>query len=54
MKACSRHLMGACLALLLPAATAQDSAQWRQVYSVLSHPRCLNCHTSTGLPTAGR
>lgn len=53
MKACLRHFPGACLALLLPAATAQDTAQWRQVYSVLSHPRCLNCHTTTEYPRQG-
>jgi mono/diheme cytochrome c family protein len=22
-------------------------AAWQQVYSVLTHPRCINCHTAT-------
>jgi hypothetical protein len=24
-------------------------AVWRQVSSVLTHPRCINCHTATGI-----
>jgi mono/diheme cytochrome c family protein len=28
-------------------------AAWQQVYSVLSHPRCVNCHTATGYPQQG-
>jgi hypothetical protein len=36
-------------------ATAADPreaglAQWRQIESVLTHPRCLNCHTATDYP----
>src|SRR5436309_3119358 len=26
---------------------------WQQVYSVLTHPRCLNCHTATDYPQQG-
>jgi hypothetical protein len=28
-------------------------AAWQQVYSVLTHPRCLNCHTATEYPQQG-
>jgi hypothetical protein len=38
-----------------PAAPSRDDGlvQWRQVESVLTHPRCLNCHTSTDYPRQG-
>jgi hypothetical protein len=26
---------------------------WQSIYSVLTHPRCLNCHTSTSYPQQG-
>ena len=26
---------------------------WQQVYSVLTSPRCLNCHTATNYPQQG-
>ena len=26
---------------------------WQQVYSVLTHPRCINCHTATKYPQQG-
>jgi hypothetical protein len=26
---------------------------WQQVYSVLTHPRCVNCHTATSYPQQG-
>ena len=26
---------------------------WEQVYSVLTHPRCINCHTATNYPQQG-
>ncbi len=29
---------------------AQGLAAWEQVYSVLIHPRCINCHTATNYP----
>jgi hypothetical protein len=28
-------------------------AAWQQVYSVLTSPRCINCHTATGYPQQG-
>jgi len=30
-----------------PPNTAQGLAAWDQVYSVLTSPRCINCHTAT-------
>jgi hypothetical protein len=32
---------------------AQGLAAWEQVYSVLVHPRCINCHTATNYPQQG-
>src|SRR5688500_14651218 len=32
---------------------AQALAGWEQVYSVLTHPRCINCHTATNYPQQG-
>lgn len=29
---------------------AEGLAAWEQVYSVLTHPRCINCHTATSYP----
>jgi len=29
---------------------AQGLVAWEQVYSVLIHPRCINCHTATNYP----
>jgi mono/diheme cytochrome c family protein len=34
-------------------ARAQGLAAWQQVYSVLTHPRCINCHTATDYPQQG-
>jgi hypothetical protein len=34
-------------------ANANGLAAWEQVYSVLTHPRCLNCHTATNYPQQG-
>src|SRR6516165_12319539 len=28
-------------------------AAWQQVYSVLTYPRCINCHTATNYPQQG-
>ena len=28
-------------------------AAWQQIYSVLTHPRCINCHTATNYPQQG-
>jgi hypothetical protein len=39
-----------------PAATQtrdDGMAAWREVYSVLTHPRCLNCHTAGDYPQQG-
>ena len=33
--------------------TEQGLAAWEQVYSVLTHPRCINCHTATNYPQQG-
>jgi mono/diheme cytochrome c family protein len=38
------------------AASATDAAglaAWQQVYSVLTYPRCINCHTATNYPEQG-
>jgi hypothetical protein len=32
---------------------ADGLAAWAQVYSVLTHPRCINCHTATNYPQQG-
>ena len=32
---------------------AEALAAWQQLYSVLSHPRCINCHTATDHPDQG-
>jgi len=34
-------------------AKAEGLAAWQQVYSVLTHPRCINCHTATNYPQQG-
>lgn len=38
-----------------PATASKDEglAAWQQVYSVLTHPRCINCHTATNYPQQG-
>jgi hypothetical protein len=35
------------------ASQADGLAAWQQVYSVLTHPRCINCHTATNYPQQG-
>src|SRR2546421_2616604 len=35
------------------ASRAEGLAAWDQVYSVLTHPRCINCHTATSFPQQG-
>lgn len=37
----------------LSANTQQGLDAWQQVYSVLTHPRCINCHTATNYPQQG-
>src|SRR5713101_9187989 len=32
---------------------ADGLAAWEQLYSVLTHPRCINCHTATNYPQQG-
>jgi hypothetical protein len=32
---------------------AEGLAAWQQMYSVLTHPRCINCHTATNYPQQG-
>src|SRR3984893_12111879 len=32
---------------------ADGWAAWEQIYSVLTHPRCINCHTATNYPQQG-
>ena len=31
----------------------QGLEAWQRVYSVLTHPRCINCHTATNYPQQG-
>jgi len=37
----------------ISAPRADGLMAWQQVYSVLTHPRCINCHTATGYPQQG-
>ena len=32
---------------------SEGLAAWRQIYSVLTSPRCINCHTATNYPQQG-
>ena len=34
-------------------ALVEGLAAWDQIYSVLTHPRCINCHTATNYPQQG-
>jgi hypothetical protein len=34
-------------------ARSEGLAAWQQVYSVLTHPRCINCHTAGDYPQQG-
>ena len=36
-----------------PAKREAGLAAWQQVYSVLTHPRCIDCHTATNYPQQG-
>ena len=36
-----------------PVSPTQGIEAWQQVYSVLTHPRCINCHTATNYPQQG-
>jgi mono/diheme cytochrome c family protein len=35
------------------ASAADGLNAWNQIYSVLTHPRCINCHTATDYPQQG-
>ena len=35
------------------ASSPQGLAAWQEVYSLLIHPRCINCHTATNYPQQG-
>ena len=39
--------------LPVTASRADGLAAWQQVYSVLTSPRCINCHTATNYPQQG-
>lgn len=32
---------------------SEGLAAWQQIYSVLTHPRCINCHTAGNYPQQG-
>jgi len=32
---------------------SEGLAAWQQVYAVLTHPRCINCHTAGNYPQQG-
>jgi hypothetical protein len=34
-------------------ALKEGLAAWDQIYSVMTHPRCINCHTATNYPQQG-
>lgn len=36
-----------------PISQANGLQAWEQVYSVLTHPRCINCHTAVDYPQQG-
>jgi len=36
-----------------PSGPSAHSSSWDTVYSVLQHPRCVNCHPSDGIPKQG-
>src|SRR5689334_5218593 len=44
---------GEAKSLFTDAKLADGLAAWQQVYSVLTHPRCINCHTATNYPQQG-
>ena len=33
--------------------SSEGLAAWQQVYAVLTHPRCINCHTAANYPQQG-
>src|SRR5260370_33813796 len=36
-----------------PPSRSEGLSAWQQVYSVLTHPRCINCHTAGNYPQQG-
>lgn len=36
-----------------PERKSKGLAAWQQLYSVMSHPRCVDCHTATNYPQQG-
>jgi hypothetical protein len=36
-----------------PPNTSVGLAAWQEIYSVMSHPRCINCHTASDYPQQG-
>jgi len=36
-----------------PSATSGGLAAWQEIYSVMSYPRCINCHTASDYPQQG-
>jgi hypothetical protein len=36
-----------------PVTREEGLAAWQKIYSVLTHPRCINCHTATNYPQQG-
>jgi hypothetical protein len=45
-----RAFVFAVVVMLSFAARAEESADWKLIYEVVSHPRCANCHTSDEHP----
>lgn len=43
----------ASVARTAPPTRSEGLAAWQQVYSVLTHPRCINCHTAGDYPQQG-
>ncbi|HJY75675.1 MAG TPA: hypothetical protein VKE95_03540 [Burkholderiales bacterium] len=39
--------------MVLLSGEALAQSQWEKIESVLTHPRCINCHTVTAFPTQG-
>jgi len=64
LRCLSAVLFSCVVCFLLPSAVGQNANQsapsrtaglaaWQQVYSVLTHPRCIDCHTATNYPEQG-
>lgn len=64
LRCLSAILFSSVCCFLLPSAVGQNPRQsapsrdaglaaWQQVYSVLTHPRCIDCHTASNYPEQG-